>query len=449
MQPRVLRRAVTTAMAVLLLTAVAAQADTVPADGDAVIPGNQGLIDLGQAGPGQTITWPIRFGLTCSGFSHAAPRATITVELSDAIVPAGASVSATTTTIGPVPADWTPAGEACPAPAPTLPANGPSTVSMTMPTTPGLAEFTLMWSRSGSTGLTGASAMTIRVDVVANTPPALHLPADLSVEATSAAGAAVGWSATATDLEDSPAPTPTCSPASGSTLPLGVTTVQCSVADTGGMEDSGSFVVSVVDTTTPVLASVADIELTTGDPSGTTLTYGQPNAVDKVDPSPSVVCLPGNGSKIPVGTTTVTCTATDASGNHSSTSFNARVTFVPPVAWTARWGEPVAAGTTFVANPGRTIPIKVEIFANGVEQTGGAASLAIATCGGASVGTIALDWDGGRWAGHLDTSRLGSAGCYVATASLAGNVAGSFRIDLRGDAAATSGGGGPKGKSGH
>jgi hypothetical protein len=54
MRRRVLRRAATVAMTVLLLTSVAAQADTVPADGDDVTSGNQGSIDLGQASPSQT-----------------------------------------------------------------------------------------------------------------------------------------------------------------------------------------------------------------------------------------------------------------------------------------------------------------------------------------------------------------------------------------------------------
>jgi hypothetical protein len=446
MQRRVFRRAATAALTVMLLTAVAVQADTAPADGDAVTPGDQALIELGQASPGQTISWPVSFRLICDGLSHVDPGATVTLELSDVTIPEGASVSATTTTIGPVPADWTAVGEGCPSPAPTLASNGPSTVTMTMPMTIGLAEFTLMWNRSGATGLSGSSALTIQLDVVANTPPTLHLPSDSMVEATSASGAAVTWSATATDLEDVPAPTPTCLPASGSTLPLGSTTVHCSVIDRGGMTDGGSFHVSVVDTTAPVLSSMADVALTTGDLTGTTLTFANPAVVDAVDPSPSVVCVPADGSKIPVGTTTVTCTATDASGNHSSTSFDAVVRYVAPVTWSAVWGEPVGtSGATFTANAGRSLPVKVEIFANGVEQTHGTASLAVATCGGTAVGTWAMSSGGGRWNGAIDTGALGGPGCYAVTAFLDGNAAGSFRIDLRGPEP-SSNSGGPKGR---
>ena len=333
MQRRMLSRAATAALSVLLLTAVAAQADTVPADGDSVTPGNQGSIDLGQAMPGQTITWPVGFHLTCAGLGHAEPGATITLTQSGSIVPDGGSVSATTTSIGPVPADWTAPGEGCPSPAPTLLSNAPSSVTMTMPAMPGPHDFTVMWSRSGATGLSGSTAITIRVEVVDNAPPQLQLPADIVAEATSPAGATVTWTATATDAEDVPPPTPACSPASGSTFALGLTTVECSVTDSGGATASGSFVVDV--------------------------------------------------------------------------------RAVASVAWSVRWGEPVATtGAPFVANAGRTIPVKVEIFADGVEQSHGNATLEVMTCGGDAVGALDLGWDGGRWTAHLDTGRLAGPGCY-------------------------------------
>jgi hypothetical protein len=271
----------------------------------------------------------------------------------------------------------------------------------------------------------------------------------VSAEATSPDGADVTWSATATDNEDAPPPTPTCAPASGSTFALGITTVHCSVTDSGGLSDGGSFSVSVVDTTAPKLFGMpADENLTTGDPDGTSLTYDAPTARDIADPSPSVSCKPASGSHIPVGNTDVTCTARDASGNHVSATFTVKVTDVPAVTWTAVWGEPVASGgATFTANAGRSVPVKVEMFANGVEQTQGRALLGVATCDGTAVGSIDLTWDGGRWNGKLDTSMLGGPGCYMATASLDGNVAGTFRIDLRGaDPASASNGGKAKTK---
>ena len=446
---RPIRRAIVATLTTLLLMTVAAYADTVPADGDSVTPGNQLLVDLGQASPGEVVTRPVMFTLTCGGSSHAARGATIQLDLMVATVPLDGLATATSTTIGPVPDDWTTVGgPGCPDPIPTLASNDPSTVTLTMPTTPGKDyQFSLIFIRSGSSGLTGGTGITFQIDVVGNTPPTLHLPADISAEATSPDGADVTWSATATDHEDATPPTPTCAPASGSTFALGLTTVKCSVSDGGGLKDAGSFQVSVGDTTPPKLFGMpADQDLTTGNSNGVTLSYDAPTARDLADPSPSVGCTPASGSHIDVGTTTVTCTALDATGNHVSASFTVKVTYVAPVAWTAVWGEPVAAGgSTFVANPGRAVPVKVEMFANGVEQTHGHALLGLATCGGAAVGSIDLSWDAGRWNGKLDTSMLGGPGCYLATASLDGSVAGAFRIDLRGpDPAAAKGGAKPR-----
>jgi hypothetical protein len=435
MQRRPVRRALVAALTTLILMTVAAYADSVPADGDALTPGNQSLVVLPDATPGQVVTWPITFRLVCGALSHVAPGTTIELDLAMATVPLDGHASATSTSIGPVPATWAPSGEGCDDPAPSIAADGPSTVSLTMPTSVGDSYlFTLFWSRIGATNLTGSTAITFQVNVVPNTPPTIHVPADITAEATSPDGAEVTWSATATDNEDATPPTPTCAPASGSTFPLGTTTVHCSVTDGGGLKDSGSFTVTVEDTTPPKLFGMpVDQNLTTGDQNGTTLTYDAPTARDAADSSPDVSCSPASGSQIPVGTTTVTCTARDATGNHASDSFSVHVTYVSPVTWTATWGEPVATvGATFVANLGRSVPVKVEMFANGVEQTQGRGLLSLASCDGKAAGSIDLTWDGGRWNGKLDTSTLGAPGCYLATASLDGNVAGAFRIDLRG-----------------
>jgi hypothetical protein len=81
MQRRTLRRAALAAATGLLLSTTIAYADTVPADGDAVTPGSQTTIDLGQASPGQTVTWPVRFVLTCAGLAHPDRDATIELAL--------------------------------------------------------------------------------------------------------------------------------------------------------------------------------------------------------------------------------------------------------------------------------------------------------------------------------------------------------------------------------
>ena len=447
MHRRVIRRAIVATFSLLIVASLIAYADTVPVDGDSITPGNQTLIDLGSADPGAVLFRQVTFRLECDGPSHATPGSTISLVFAGGSQPGDGAVDATDATIGPVPADW--AADGCTSPPQTLAANGPSTVTLTMPTTPGPnQEFTLVWDRNGSAGLTSMTTITFVVDVLGNTPPTLHLPDDKIVEATSAAGADVSWSATATDDEDANPPDVTCTPASGSTFPLGTTKVNCSATDDDRARTEGSFRVTVQDTTAPRLADRADIAVTTNDPGGASVDYGFPTVVEAVDPHPVTSCGPlDSGATFPVGTTTITCTARDASGNVGSTSFKVTVRYVPPVTWSATWGEPVASnGSTFAGNSGRTLPVKVRIFANDAERTTGDASLSIETCAGGPVTTLKMLYSGGRWNASVSTGALGGPGCYVVTASLDGNAAGSFRLDLRG-AELTSTANGPRGNT--
>ena len=436
MRSQPLRRALLLAAILAMASVGFVLADTVPADGDSVASGNQSLVELGERGPGEIVTHDVTFMLVCAGLSHPAPGSTITVQASSFTAPLDGSLAATSTTIGPVPTTWTPGGEGCPSPAPTLAANGPSTVTLTTPTTPGEGYiFTVMYARVGASGLSGGTAISFSVDVVANTPPTIVLPDSMTAEATSPSGAAVSFAVGATDAEDEPDPTPSCTPASGSVFPFGRTTVSCSVTDSGGLPASGSFTVSVGDSTAPALSGVpGGLSLTTTDPSGAPLGYALPTATDAGDASPSVSCAPSPGAIAPVGDSVVTCTATDDAGNSTSASFPVSVSFVEPTTttWSAEWGEPVG-GTpaVLIANHGRTVPVKVWILADGVEQTSGNALLWLTPCGGGDAASVALAWSSGRWTVNLDTAML-APGCYVATVALDGHDAGSFTLELRG-----------------
>jgi len=91
-----------------------------------------------------------------------------------------------------------------------------------------------------NTDPTGAMFMWT-VDTV---PPVLTLPADITTQASSPAGAVVSFSATANDAVAG-AVAVTCNPPSGSTFPIGMTTVNCSASDTAGNTAMGSFHVTV------------------------------------------------------------------------------------------------------------------------------------------------------------------------------------------------------------
>jgi hypothetical protein len=154
------------------------------------------------------------------------------------------------------------------------------------------------------------------VAVVDSTPPALELPATITTEATSSAGAAVDYTATAGDIVDG-AVTPTCSTPSGATFAVGSTTVTCSAADAHGNTSSGSFTVNVTDTTAPSLTVPESMVVNATSPLGAVVTFTA-SAVDSVGGDVTPDCSPSSGSVFAIGTTTVTCTATDSRGNISA-----------------------------------------------------------------------------------------------------------------------------------
>jgi hypothetical protein len=112
-----------------------------------------------------------------------------------------------------------------------------------------------------------------------------------------------------------------CSPASGSFFPKGTTTVNCTT--TAG--PSCSFTVTVNDTQPPVFtacpAGINRAASATCPFAGSSqVTYTTPAATDNCSVA-GVVCNPPSGGMFPVGTTTVTCTATDTSSNTAICSF--------------------------------------------------------------------------------------------------------------------------------
>jgi hypothetical protein len=180
-----------------------------------------------------------------------------------------------------------------------------------------------------------------------NTPPVLTLPSDITAEATSSAGAVVNFTVMASDLEDGDlSGLVTCSHTSGSTFPLGETTVSCSVTDSGGETAQGSFKINVQDTTAPTFTAFpGDQTLIAANINGAVLDlgsltieakdYGPDGPDDEVSPPVDISCEIGgsdaDGYLIAIGqTVTVDCTATDnsqyPSPNSSVSSFEVFVT---------------------------------------------------------------------------------------------------------------------------
>jgi hypothetical protein len=191
-------------------------------------------------------------------------------------------------------------------------------------------------------------------------PPDLTLPGSITAEATGPDGAVVTYATSAYDVVDGAVPV-ACSPAPGSTFPLGTTSVTCSATDGTGNEASGSFTIEVVDTTppAPVASGVAGPYAVDGRISISG------SATDLVDPSPTLVCALAG----PNGTTDISCTyaadawalgvggftfsvtATDASGNEAtaSSTFDVVATYRSVSNLTRTWSSKATVAKDLVA----------------------------------------------------------------------------------------------------
>ncbi len=181
---------------------------------------------------------------------------------------------------------------------------------------------TVNCTASDAAGNAGRASFTVTVTLEDTTPPDLTVPANRTVEATGPAGAVVDYIATATDNDV--IASIECSPAPGSTFPLGDTTVTCTATDASGNQASDDFTVTVRDTTAPSLTVPDDIISEATGTDGATVDF-TPTADDTVGVA-SLECTPASGSTFPLGDTTVTCTATDTSGNQASDDFTVTVT---------------------------------------------------------------------------------------------------------------------------
>jgi hypothetical protein len=200
----------------------------------------------------------------------------------------------------------------------------------------------IMWSASGidfddatsatPTGafLLGETTVTLTVDdgngetstddvvvtITDGTAPTLTIPGAIIAECAGPEGTSVEiGAAIATDNGDA---SPVIISNAPSVFGMGVTEVTWTATDASGNSTSGIQLVTIVDTTSPDLTVPGDITAEATSPDGASVDLdpeGSADASDICDPSPSLV---NNGLSVyPLGSTTVTWTASDASGNVS------------------------------------------------------------------------------------------------------------------------------------
>jgi len=166
-----------------------------------------------------------------------------------------------------------------------------------------------------------------------------------------------------------------CDHPSGAFFPLGVTVVSCTARDSNPATleratfstATGSFTITVNDVETPTIDDPADITRVT-DQSTVVVTFNQPSAVDNSGLTPTVACVPASGSTFSIGAHTVTCTATDAAGNHAASSFVVTVS-APPTSTTGS-PTPTTAPVTTVVPSTQPIGLTGVLPATGAPSTG-------------------------------------------------------------------------------
>ena len=132
-------------------------------------------------------------------------------------------------------------------------------------------------------------------------------------------------------LADNGGPTPTMALGAGSAAIDAALPAICPTADQRGIVrpfgagcDIGAYESDVLDESPPVLTVPAGIVANATGPGGATVSF-LASAIDDVDGSVVVTCLPPAGATFVIGTTAVTCMASDTAGNIASASFDVQV----------------------------------------------------------------------------------------------------------------------------
>jgi hypothetical protein len=298
---------------------------------------------------------------------------------------------------------------------------------------------TVTCTATDAAGNTGTATFTIEVQD--RTKPTVTVPATITAEATSDKGAPVNYmGVTASDDVDGPLTTVTCSIASGLVFAIGTTTVTCWATDKAGNKGDNTFKVTVQDTTAPNLTVSGPKTATATSAAGAVITYTAPAARDIVDGLVAASCDRASGSVFPLGTTTVTCTATDKAGNEGEETFTVTVT----AAW-SNFLQPVNADGSSNFKLGSTVPVKFQLTGASTGITNLVARLYIQRMGAGSAGSeleaistsnattgnlFRYDATAGQYIFNLGTKTL-STGTYKLRIDLGDGVLRTVNITLR------------------
>ncbi|XP_038054084.1 uncharacterized protein LOC119726452 isoform X33 [Patiria miniata] len=188
-----------------------------------------------------------------------------------------------------------------------------------------LGITTVSVDATDSSGRTGSCSFT--VTVLDDEAPVLECP--MNIVAPTDPGqdfATVMWNSPNVTDNSGELISPTLSHVSGSTFPLGITTVDVNATDSSSNIGSCFFTIDVQDSQAPVVE--CPMNIVTGTDTGqdfATVMWYAPNVTDNSGESITANLSHVSGSTFPLGMTTVSVDATDSSGRSGSCSFTVTV----------------------------------------------------------------------------------------------------------------------------
>ena len=211
-------------------------------------------------------------------------------------------------------------------------------------------------------GYTGAGG-SLTVGVRDIEPPQVTCPANLVADADTGQCTKSNVTYTATATDNFPGVIVGCDPPSGTTFPVGNTTVTCTAIDAAGNVAHCTFTVTVRDTQPPTVTCPADLVVDADPGQCSAVVTFTATATDNCTLA-AFFCDPPSGSAFPVGTNTVTCTAVDPAEHISHCTFKITVRDVIPPA--------ITCPSDFAGQCPSDVPVRPTSLAQFLDQGGGA-----------------------------------------------------------------------------
>lgn len=213
----------------------------------------------------------------------------------------------------------------CTTTAPTLPANSTAVFTFVFHVDPGAANGTVITDTASVSSTTNDphpadNSSSASTTVLAATSGCTLTCPSVDAVSTAQCNAVVTYSAPSTSGNCGGGAV--CSPPSGSTFPVGSTTVMC----TSPSGDTCSFAVVVNYTgsnSAPTISCPSNLTVAAENAGNARVNYSTPTATGNCV---TVVCSPPSGSVFSTGSTTVNCTATNPANGTASCSFSVTVT---------------------------------------------------------------------------------------------------------------------------